>query len=62
MLQKGAYQRDIGRAGEQQRHGQRELQPGAGAGGIQGGSHGSQLPAILHVESRGFFFGRFTTC
>ena len=61
-LQPGAYQRDIGDAGEQQRHRQGEVQARAGIGAMETGSHVDQHPAILQVESRGFFFGRFTTC
>jgi len=56
-LEPGAYQRDVGRAGRQQRDGERELD--TLAGGLEDRSHGREHPAILGRESRGFFFPGF---
>ena len=54
----GVDQRHVGRAGDQQADGQRELD--TLAGGLEARSHGRKHPAILAVESRGFFFRAFT--
>ena len=55
----GVDQRHVGRASDQQADGQRELD--TLAGGLEARSHGRKHPAILAVESRGFFFPGFTT-
>jgi hypothetical protein len=57
-LQPGAYQRHVGRAGNQQYDGERQLDTLAGA--LEDRSHGRKHPAILAGESRGFFFAGFT--
>src|SRR6185369_14801786 len=57
-LKPGAYQCHVGRAGDQEADGQRELD--TLAGGLEARSHGRKHPAILAVESRGFFFRAFT--
>jgi hypothetical protein len=54
----GAYQRHVGRAGDQQCDGERQLD--TLAGGLEDRSHGRKHPAILAGESRGFFFAGFT--
>src|SRR5258705_10899894 len=54
----GVDQRHVGRAGDQQADAQRELD--TLAGGLEARSHGRKHPAILAVESRGFFFRAFT--
>ena len=58
-LKPGVYQRHVGRAGHQQRHGERELD--SLAGDLEDRSHGREHPAILAEESRGFFFAGFTS-
>ena len=58
-LEPGAYQRHVGRAGDEQRHGERELD--SLAGDLEDRSHGREHPAILAEESRGFFFAGFTS-
>jgi hypothetical protein len=58
-LEKRPYQRDIGRAGHQQRDGERQLDP-LGEG-MKGASHERKHPAILAEESQGFFFWGFTS-
>ena len=54
----GAYQSHVGRAGDQQDDGERQLDTLAGA--LEDRSHGRKHPAILVGESRGFFFAGFT--
>jgi hypothetical protein len=51
-------QRDIGRAGDEEPDGKRQL--GALTEGLKAGSHGENHPAILAVESRDFFSPGFT--
>ena len=58
-LEKCPYQRDIGRAGHQQRDGKGHLDPPGE--GMKGASHGGKHPAILAKESQGFFFRGFTS-
>jgi hypothetical protein len=58
ISQPGAYQRHVGRAGNQQYDGERQLD--TLAGGLEDRSHGRKHPAILAGESRGFFFAGFT--
>ena len=55
----GIDERHVGRAGDQQADGQRELN--TLTGGLEARSHGRKHPAILAVESRGLFFPGFTT-
>src|SRR4051812_50153844 len=57
-LEPSVDQRHVGRASGQQADGQRELD--TLAGGLEARSHGRKHPAILAVESRGFFFPGFT--
>jgi hypothetical protein len=59
LLEKSPYQRDIGRAGHQERDGERQLNP-LGEG-MKGASHEREHPAILAGESQGFFFREFTS-
>ena len=54
-LQPGPYQRDVGRARRQQGCHERELDT-LPSGGLEDRSHGTEHPAILVGESRGFFF------
>ena len=58
-LEKSPDQRHIGRAGDQEPDGERQLD--ALAEGMKGASHGRKHPAILGDESLGFFFSGFTS-
>src|SRR3984893_12532116 len=58
-LQPGAYQHDVGRAGDQERNGERQSYPLAK--GMQRRSHACDFPAILPAESRGVVFSGFRT-
>ena len=53
-LEPGAYQRDVGRAGDQQRDGERQMD--TLAGGLEDRSHGRKHPAILAEEVSGILF------